>query len=358
MFFPKLNHVHAFDYGSSASSMIVMEQSTGLIVAQKNAHDIRTIASTTKILTAITAIENSENLNKIVKINPKAVGVEGSSIYLKKGEQMTLLDLLYGLMLRSGNDAAMAIAYEVGGTIEDFVKMMNETAKKAGAKNSSFKNPHGLDEKDHHSTAYDLACITAYALNNKSFADICASTTVRTKPIENTPVRLLVNKNKLLRMATGAIGIKTGFTKKSGRTFVGAIKKDELIFIAVVLNCGPMFEESKRLLETAHSEYMLLSQTFDKKYGVQVNGSELGYYPAYAKEQNFSEVIKRIDKDNYTIEEYLNADMTAPLLRDSVVGRITVKNKGEIVFETDILLDDNAHKQRLSLEQIFMLLLR
>ena len=188
---------------TTAKAMCVIEKDSGRVLADKNMNDKLAMASTTKILTAITVIQNCKNLNDIIQVNDSAIGVEGSSMYLKQGEQIKVMDLLYGLMLRSGNDSAVALAYHVGGNIEGFAKLMNETAKMIGAKNSNFVTPHGLDHKDHYTTAYDLAIITAYALNNPVFKDIVSTKEHIVQSTNKSEKRYMSNKNRLLRNLEG-----------------------------------------------------------------------------------------------------------------------------------------------------------
>lgn len=235
---------------------IVIEQSTGRVLYSHEADVRRPMASTTKIITAITAIENFKGkLNDMVIVPDCAVGIEGSSVYLKKGEKLEFIDLLYGLMLRSGNDCAVSIAVIVGGSVENFAVMMNDTAVKAGAGNSNFVNPHGLHDDRHYTTARDLAKITAYAMNNSVFCDIVSTQKyVSSRTGENTE-KVFLNKNKLLHSFEGANGVKTGYTKKAGRCLVSSATRDGMTVIAVALNCPPMFEECSRLMEKAFGEY-------------------------------------------------------------------------------------------------------
>jgi len=240
---------------TSAESMALLEVSTGRVLYQKNMHHRQAPASTTKILTAITVIENTPDLDAAHKVPDSAVGVEGSSIYLAHGEQLSVRDLLYGLMLQSGNDCAESLAIIVGGGKEKFAGLMNETAQKIGAQNSNFVTPHGLDAQNHYTTAYDLALISAYALKNPDFQQI-----VRTKK-HSAPWhghdynRVIVNKNKLLNSFEGCDGVKTGFTKKAGRCLVSSATRSNMQVVCAVLNCGPMFEDCARLMETAFSEF-------------------------------------------------------------------------------------------------------
>ena len=249
-----INSVEAQEI-SSAKGMCVLEQETGKVFYSKNMDLQLANASTTKIVTAITVIENCKNLDEIITVNDVSIGIEGTSIYLRKGENISVRDLLYGLMLRSGNDSACALACHVGGSLENFVGMMNGLVSKLELKNSHFANPHGLDEKEHYTSAYDLAKITAYALKNPVFRQI-VSTKQHVIPATNvSETRYLTNKNKHLNSLTGCIGVKTGYTNNAGRCLVSACERDGMTLVCVVLNCGPMFEESAKLIVRGFNEY-------------------------------------------------------------------------------------------------------
>ena len=241
----------------SVTSEIVVERETLEILHESNADVKASIASLTKIVTAITAIENGD-IDKEIVVTDEMVGIEGSSIYLKVGEKLTLKELLYGLMLRSGNDAATAIALSVGGGKSAFADMMNEAAQKSGATNSHFVNPHGLEEKGHYSTAKDLALITAYALKNTLFAEIVSTKTKTVNDTVSGGKRTLINKNKMLYNFDGADGVKTGYTKVSGRCLVSSATRNGVQLICVVINCGPMYERSAELLEKCFEKYKLV----------------------------------------------------------------------------------------------------
>lgn len=242
---------------SSAKGMCVIEKDSGRILYSKNKDQKLPMASTTKVATAITVIENCDDLDESIVVNDSAIEVKGTSIYLRKDEEIKVIDLLYGLMLRSGNDAATALAYHIGGGIDEFAKMMNETAKKAGASNTNFVNPHGLDDPNHYTTAYDLSKITAYALNNPIFEKIVSTKNYIIEATNKSEKRYLTNKNKLLRSLDGCCGVKTGYTSKAGRCLVSASKRDDCTIVCVVLNCGPMFEESSALINSAFNEFEL-----------------------------------------------------------------------------------------------------
>ncbi len=295
---------------TSAKAMCVLEKNSGRVVASKNMETQLAMASTTKIVTAITVIQNCDDLDELIQIDDLSVGVEGSSIYLRKGELMSVRDLLYGLMLRSGNDSAVALACHVGGSVEGFAKMMNETAKNIGANNSNFVTPHGLDHKEHYTTAYDLAKITAYALNNPIFKEIVSTKMHTVEATNKSDKRYMSNKNRLLNSLNGCIGVKTGFTKKAGRCLVSATERDNETFICVVLNCGPMFEESASLLNTAHALYenkkiidkdreIYNEYIIDKNQGkLYLYAEEDFYYPIMESEMNKLHLEYSVKLDN------------------------------------------------------------
>ncbi len=226
----------------------VVEQNTRRILYENHADVRLPMASTTKIITAITVLENCENIEQEITIPDEAVGVEGSSVYLQSGDVYSVKDLLYGLMLRSGNDCATALALYCSGSIDGFSAKMNETAEKAGALASNFRNPHGLPCENHYTTARDLSMITCYAMQNPIFRDIVATT--------HYQPRSWKNKNKMLMNFTGAIGVKTGYTKQAGRCLVSAAERDGMILVCTVLNSPSMYERSAALLNDAFDAYV------------------------------------------------------------------------------------------------------
>lgn len=247
-------YVNATSIGeTSARAMCTMDVATGRVLFAHNADEPMGMASTTKIVTALTVLENYQDLDTKIRVADEAIGVEGSSIYLQKGEQLTVRELLYGLMLRSGNDAAVALALAVAPSVAVFAEMMNQTATKYGATKTHFVNPHGLDDPEHYTTARDLAMLSAAALRNPTFVEICSAQEKRIDGVDMP--RVLINKNKLLKTLDGCIGVKTGYTKKTGRSFVGAREVDGQKIVCVVLNCGPMFPETAQLLTDADTLY-------------------------------------------------------------------------------------------------------
>lgn len=231
----------------SAKSAALYDPASKTFIYTKNADERLPMASTTKIMTALVAIENA-SLDQSVSVSDSAIGTEGSSLYLKRGEVLSMGDLLMGLMLRSANDAACAIAYEISGSIEGFADKMNEKASQIGANNTHFTNPHGLDDASHYTTAKDLAIIAAEALSNETFLSIVSTAKYIIKNNEGE-ARLLTNHNKLLNLYDGAIGVKTGFTKKSGRCLVGAAERYGTRLISVTINAPDDWNDHKALLD-------------------------------------------------------------------------------------------------------------
>ncbi|BBI33152.1 D-alanyl-D-alanine carboxypeptidase family protein [Cohnella abietis] len=243
-----------------ARGAALIDVASGRILFSQRGDEPMKIASLTKIMTAIVAIEHGQ-LDSKVKVSANAAGKEGSSLYLKAGEQITLRDVLYGLMLRSGNDAAVAIAEHVGGSIEGFAYLMNKKAEEIGLTHSHFMNPHGLDQENHYSSANDLAKLAAYALHNPDFKEI-VKTKVKSAPNPNEAWDYKwVNKNKMLNMYDGADGVKTGYTKQALRTLVSSATRNGQQLVAVTLNDGNDWLDHKNLLDFGFTYFPLKSVT-------------------------------------------------------------------------------------------------
>ena len=288
-----------------AKASIVMDVNTGRVLSSYNSDLKLPMASTTKIMTTLLAIEYG-NINDMVTISRKASIQEGSSIYLKEGEKIKLEDLLYGVMLRSGNDAAVAVAEHLCGNIENFSRLMNEKAMLIGAKNTNFKNPHGLPDDNHYATAYDLALITCYALKNEKFSQIVKT---RKKTISGPPdtswERVLQNKNKMLWQFNGGDGVKTGYTKKSGRCLVSSASRDGWQLVSVVLNCGDWWNYSSKLLNDGFNNYDNVKIIDKYKTNIKIS-------------------VKKGKKKNIDIKPY--SDLYAPLLKiEEQYEKITYK---------------------------------
>lgn len=298
----------------SAKGAVLIDVNSGRILYEKNPNQQMKIASLTKIMTAIVAIENG-NLEDMVTTSDNAFGVEGSSIYLKKGEQLSLENMLYGLMLRSGNDAATAIAEHIGGSIEGFVYLMNEKAMYLGLTNTHFANPHGLDHEQHYSSPRDMAVLTAYALKNPTFKKI-VSIKVKSAPMEGqTWNRKWYNKNKMLFKYEWADGVKTGYTRAAKRCLASSATKNGIQLAAITLNANDDWNDHIRMLEYGFNNYKQVELMKDKQIILDanddveymVNGSFI--YPLKAGEEeliNTKVIIDGKNNENGKIQIYLD----------------------------------------------------
>jgi D-alanyl-D-alanine carboxypeptidase (penicillin-binding protein 5/6) len=308
----------------SSKSAIAIEWVTGKILFEKNKDLKLPMASTTKIMTAILVLENCD-VNKEIEIPPQAVGVPGSSMYLEKGEKLKIIDLLYGLMLSSGNDAAVALAIATAGDVKRFVKLMNKKAKDLGLSNTVFSSPHGLEQGQHYTTAHDLAKLTAYAMRNPIFRQI-----VKTKDIEvpwtTRPYnRILRNKNKILRLYPGADGVKTGFTKKAGRCLVTSVCRDDFRVICVVLNAPDMWNDTQKILNYCYNNFKVVKLLPDEMGYVKVKNGKSDWvkvgttYKCYWVGE--SSCLPKLDVILQVAE--------APIEKNKVIGRLNVYLKNE-----------------------------
>ena len=320
-----------------AKSMVVLDGYTDTVLYSYNKDMALPMASTTKIMTAIVAIENTEDFDKKIKISDKAVGVEGSSIYIKKGEELSMRELLYGLILASGNDCAVAIA-EVFGNNGEFINMMNSKSNELGLINTHFDNPHGLDSDTHYTSAYDLARITAYALKNDIFREVVSTERYVIEGTDIYPARYLKNKNKLLFTQDGCIGVKTGFTDNAGRCLVNAVEKSGMQVISVVLNCQPMFEECERLTDLVYENYIV--KEFISPYNFVSNVAvkdgdkdEVGVITI----EGFSIPIKKDEEDKYSVKYILDNNLVAPIKLNQKVGTVEVYFDGNLIYSSDLI---------------------
>ncbi len=323
--------------GISAKSAIVIENSTGRVLYEKNAHERMPMASTTKIMTAICALENSEP-DTLITVNDAAVGIEGSSIYLAKDEKITIRDLLYGMMLNSGNDAATALACEVSGSVEEFAALMNKTARNIGAHSSNFVNACGLYEDEHYTTASDLALITAYGLKNPVFAEIVAT---REKKISNGDKdypRLLKNHNRLLRQYDGCIGVKTGYTKKCGRCLVSSAVRDGITLTCVTLNAPDDWNDHTALLDYGFSRCAWVSVANEDDYctSVKVSGGTQGDVAVNFKEPLGFVSIDGV-RDDVSVSYDFMPKLKAPLSQGQSVGVASLYVSGTMCAKSELI---------------------
>lgn len=330
---------------TQAGSAILMDVATGRVLWEQNARQRRPMASTTKIMTTIVALEYG-NLSDMVTTSPYAASMEGSSIYLSPGEQLSLEDLLYGVMLASGNDAATAVAEHIAGSVENFARLMVAKAQSIGAMDTSFQNPHGLDAKDHYTTAYDLAKITAYGLKIPKFAEI-VSTTYKTIPWpeKEGEARWLYNKNRLLETFPGADGVKTGYTSGAGRCLVSSATRDGWQLVAVVLDCDPMFEDSAALLEYGFSHFKphLVVGKGELIHSVPVvNGLE--NQVAVVAPADFRYPVMPGEEQNLSCEYDLPKTLVAPLAPGQTVGQAVIKWQGKTLATMPLIAAHGVEK--------------
>ena len=321
----------AFDFNCGTSSEIVMEATTLRVLSANNSHEKKYMASTTKILTALVVIENCD-INEEITVGASTVGVEGSSIYLEAGEKLSVKDLLYGLMLRSGNDCAETLAVHVSGNIDKFAALMNETAAKIGAKNSHFVNPHGLHDDNHYTTAYDLALISCYAIKNPVFKEIVSTQKITIPFTTRNTKRLLINKNKMLKEFEGSTGIKTGYTKKAGRCLVSSCNRGGMEIVSVVLNCGPMFERSKTILQNGFDNY--------KMYNLVESDNIIDFIPTDGSKELRGVYVKQdvivplteSERDSVEIRLELPETLKKDTPKDCEIGFIKIYSQNNLIF--------------------------
>lgn len=315
------SQAHAIE--TSATSAILIDADSGRVLYEQNADQKMLIASTTKIMTALVSIREGK-LSKTVKVSRNAAWTEGSSMYLKEDETLTLETLLYGLMLCSGNDAAVAIAEHVGGSVDGFVRLMNDTAQDLGMTSSSFANPNGLDHENHYSTARDMARLACVAMENETLVRIASTKSV------TIGGRTMTNHNKLLSYQSGCIGLKTGYTKAAGRTLVSCAEKDGQRLIAVTLQDGNDWADHQTLYEYGFADYPSKQITVLGRpiaFSKVENGVKK-QVPLIAAE-SFSWPIKAEESLETSIQ--LNSSLRAPVLAGSVVGQaVFVLNDTEI----------------------------
>lgn len=313
-----------------AESAILIDADDKLVMLEKNARERMGEASTTKIMTAL-VICRTLPLDKIVSVPPEAVGTEGSSVYLREGELLSVRDLLYALLLASANDAAVALALSCAPSIDAFAEKMNLLAAELGLRDTNFTNPHGLYDENHYTTAYDLALIGAEALKNEDLRAIFA-TKKATIPLGVTPdlpegegQRYLQNHNKMLSLYDGAIGVKTGFTKKTGRCLVSAAERDGMTLICVTLNCPDDWRDHTKMLDYGFSGYerATLFDVGEYSYSYAVSGGTEGYVCAVNSEAIALTLPKKREK-TVACAEFPQRFEIAPIDSGELLGRLCV----------------------------------
>lgn len=336
---------------------IIYDRKSGKVIWGKNENKRSAMASTTKIMTCIVVIENAD-LNAEVKVSAKAAGTGGSRLGLKKDDKITIKDLLYGLMLRSGNDAAVALAEYVGKDKEGFANLMNKKAKELGLKDTHFVTPHGLDDPEHYTTAYELAKIADYALKNEMFAKI-VGTKEHTINI-NGYAKQLCNTNELLGYLQGVSGVKTGFTNNAGRCLVTSVNRNDFEIITVVLGADTKkirTADSINLIEYAYENYKYLNieDIVNEKFGnwkeinkkrIQVEKGKNKTVVLKLREiKNKVIPVKKSDIDNINIEINCLYYLKAPIEKGDVIGNLKITLNGEVVEVVDIVNNEEIKKK-------------
>ena len=342
---PKTNSRRYIVYDRISKSMII----------GKNEDVKSAMASTTKIMTTIVILEKAD-LNEKVTVSAKAGGTGGSRLGLKRGDKASVRDLLYGLMLRSGNDAAVALAEHVGGSVKGFSELMNEKASELGLTNTHFVTPHGLDDANHYTTALELAKLTDYAMNNETFAKIVG--TKSTTIYINNQSRQINNTNELLGVLNGVVGVKTGFTNNAGRCLVTETKRNNMDIITIVLGADTKKDRTKdsvNLIEYTFSKYKMynLKEQIIKEFNKWKNINEKRILIIKGKTSNPKLALGAIEKatipicDNDKIEYSINAltEVEAPVEQWNVMGTLTVKLNGEILENIDIVNVNEVQKR-------------
>ncbi len=329
----------------TSTAAILMEQDTKRVLYGKNERSKVKIASTTKILTAIVAIEN-KSLEDKVTISKKAAATGGSTVGLKAGSEVTLKSLMYGMLLKSGNDCAVAIAEYVGGSTENFVDMMNKKAYEIGAKDTHSTNPHGLDTEDNYSTAYDLALITCYAKTNETLSKILG--TESTTMTFGTTSKYLANTNRLLFTYEYCDGGKTGFTNIANRCLVATAKKDDLKIVAVLLGANTTdirFAETKELLQYGIENYEMTDVSQSVNWYIDIPVYKGNIY-SYVKKFNFNQKLplKEGELEQIYISQTIIPSMQAPVARGTYLGKLELYIDQEQLYSKDIYLEQEITK--------------
>lgn len=329
-----------------AGAAILIEADSGRVLYEQHAHTRMPMASTTKIMTALVVLEQCD-LTETVCVDARAVGVEGSSVYLYEGERLSVEQLLFALMLSSANDAAAALAYHTAGSIEGFAALMNQKAKSLGLSNTQFANPHGLDAKGHYTSAYDLACIASCALENEDFLRI-VSTEKKVIPLcEQQGARVLRNHNKLLSALDGCIGVKTGFTKKSGRCLVSAAERDGVRLVCVTLDCPDDWRVHKELHEGGFAAYERVTLAAANSFAAAlpvVGGTQAELYL-----QTIADVSRTLPRQRAEITCTVVAPhfVYAPVTPGEQIGEVIWTMDGEIIARAPLCAMYGVEKKQI-----------
>lgn len=331
--------------GTSASAHVLIDADTGVVLSANNENTKMKMASTTKIMTTLLALEEAEKKDRIVSFAEDMVA-EGSSMYLAVGDKVKLSDLAKGMMMASGNDAANAVALTLCESFEDFAKLMNLRAQAIGMKNTNFVTPSGLDDENHYSTAFDMALLMAEAIKNESFKKLSSSSEQTVKfvyPKDKTTT--YANHNRLLKLYEYCTGGKTGFTEAAGRCLVSSAQKDGVSLIAVTLDASDDWNDHKALYEYGFSLYTKITlNEEDTDFKVKLSGANEDFFIAEVfQEASLSVPAKRINDIKKTV--YLPAFVFAPVKEGDVVGKITYTLDGRELTEIQIKASQTVDKK-------------
>lgn len=326
---------------TSARAAILIERESGRVLVAQNADARYPMASTTKIMTALLAIERCD-MKEIVTAGPNASGVTGTSIYLSEGEKLTMRQMLQGLMLRSGNDAAVAIAEHIAGSVEEFAKLMNARADELGA-DAVFVTPNGLDAGDHSASARAMALIAREAMGNQAFRELVATQEAVIPWVDSQYNRVLRNKNKLLTEYEGATGIKTGFTKKAGRCLVFSAERGGMELIGATLNCPDWFNEAERLLDWGfdHFSMEITAQAGEKICEAKILNGEIREI-ALCAEATLQYPL--CEGDDWQVQTQVEEMLEAPVRAGDSAGYMALVVNGEEVARTELVSMENVEK--------------
>ncbi|MBQ4074206.1 MAG: D-alanyl-D-alanine carboxypeptidase [Clostridia bacterium] len=337
---------------AEAKAYLLMEAETGRVLYESNAHTPLPMASTTKVMTALLALEQG-NPDEMVIAGHNAFGVPGTSIYLSQGEQLTLREMLYGLMLASGNDAAVAIAEHISGSVPAFCQAMTERARALGCENTLFSTPHGLPAAHHHTTAYDLALITREAMGNPLFREIVSTQRASIPWAGHDYDRVLNNKNRLLSSYPGATGVKTGYTKAAGRCLVFSAERDDMSLIGVVLNCPDWFDQAEALLDRGFQNWQMVTllQQDEAIRRLPVENGQKESITVRAS-RDIAAPVKMDTWPDLAID--LPASLPAGVEKGQIVGNAHLMDGGEIICTIPLYADEASPEQtfRFQLERI------
>ncbi len=339
----------------TAFSAVLINAKTGQVLYGKNMHKPMHPASTSKIMTAIIALEHG-NLNDIVTASKNATRVIGTRIYLEAGEELTLHQLLYALLLRSANDAAIAIAEHIAGSVENFVKMMNAKAKELGCKNTNFTNPHGLTHENHLISAYDMALIASYAMKNETFRKIVSTHSFTIPWKDKDYDRLLVNTNDLLRMYKGTDGIKTGYTSKAGQTIVAsAIRGNNRLICVLFRSQGKnLWYDAIKLLDYGFENFDFVSSLKSGKI-IKIIPVKYGGDVALVAQEDFNYVVSEESKAEIQEKLVIMENITAPIKKGQVLGKIEYFLEDKKIGEVNLVAQKGIRRKFYTYPSVWIL---